>query len=131
MMTEASDGKSIQSIYFDADYTESVVVKATARTPEFSFTYKPLNVYQASLLTDQVIVAKKYEGVMLANLELIANHIIKCNLVKPNGALIDMNNVEELKKMSPKVIDLILKEIRKDNSTVKKDVELTEQALGN
>jgi hypothetical protein len=121
-MTE--EAKKAPVIYFDNDYIEKAVAEATEFTPAFTYSYKPLNVIQASRLTDEIIAADDYAGVSFANVKLVSEHLVKWDLQKPNNEVIDFSNMDELQKMSPKVIDIILKEIRRDNSSVKADAKL-------
>lgn len=125
-----SENNEVPIVYFEDAYIATKVVELTSQTPAFKFEYKPLNVFQAAQLTDAIMDAGKYEKVVLANLDLMTRHLISWDVKKPDGSIVDFTCIEELKRLSPKLVDLVLQEIRKDSSNSKEDEKIAE-SVGN
>ena len=82
--------------------------------PALNFKYKPMNVIQAAKFTDDIMATKTMEATVEVTLTLISKHMVKWDLAKPDGAVVDCKNTKELRKMDYTIMDLIAKVIRDD-----------------
>jgi hypothetical protein len=116
--------------YFSGEYTRKAVFEETIDLPAVSFSYKPLNIYQTAQLTTSVLATDSIENSTESNLRMVTEHLIDWDLVKENpnyspdseeGAefsaefvKVDFTNMNELKLVSPIIMNHVLSMIRGD-----------------
>jgi hypothetical protein len=123
--------KEVKTLFYDETYSEKGKVKETNRTPQVNFVFKPLNMIQTAQLADKVSKTETVEGATICNLRLLKDHIIEWDLKKADGTVISTDDIEALKKVSPRVMQKIINAIRGDNSDATEDLSLVESELKN
>lgn len=124
MGTEQEQGSKDQKVvYYEDSYTRSVTLPETPFFPEINFTYRPLNMVQTARLTDEILSDKSVEVATEANLKMLGRHIVDWDLRKPSGDKINPENVAELKKCDPSVVNKIVGIIRGDKKAAFEDVK--------
>lgn len=138
-MTEVDDTKKVEVpksvpskiVYYEEDYIEVAVITETEEFPEINFKFKPLNMYQSSKLTDQVIKGKSVEGATLATLQMLSKHLVEWDAKKSDGSVINFRDVNELKKVAPFIMNKIARKVRKDKSSPEDDIKAIAEELKN
>ncbi len=130
MVDKKVDAKK-KVIFYEDDYTKVCVFKETDVLPKIVFTFKPLNMLQSSVLTDEIMKKPSVEHAAECNLRMIGRHIIKWNLEKPDGTPIDKDSVEDLRRVDPTVINMITRKIRMDKGTFEEDANLEKDEVKN
>ena len=131
--------------YFSDEFVRRGQFIETRDLPQVNFSYKPLNVYQTAALVTQVLDTQTIEDSTEQNLRMATLHLTDWDMLKPNpkfGAtetpktetaredtaedsdkavepefnIVDFSNVQELKKVSPIIMNFILNTIRGDDS---------------
>lgn len=118
-------------VYYEEDYIENGVITETDEFPEINFKFKPLNMYQSSKLTDQVIKGKSVEGATLATLQMLSKHLVEWDAKKSDGSVINFRDVSELKKIAPFIMSKIARKVRKDRSSPEDDIKAIAEELKN
>ncbi len=120
-----------RDLYFDEDYTVTREIPAMKGYPALTFTFKPLNVIQAAKFTDAVMATKTMEQTVEATLALVSKHMVKWDLAKPDGSVVDHKNVKELRRMDYTIMDIIAKNVRDDAEDTMDGAQKAKDAVKN
>ena len=118
--------------YFATEYVREAIFDETEDLPRVVFSYKPLTMYQTAALTASVLSTESIETSTEDNLRMASLHITDWDLIKENPRFsvsvaksstaveqeyvkVDFTNLEELKKVSPILMNFVLLTIRGDN----------------
>jgi hypothetical protein len=124
--------------YFRPGMTRVGQFKETADLPEVNFEYRPLNMQETAELTDKVMAAKNVAGANVENMRMVSERLIKWDLTKQaegdcqDGEVpVDFRNVEELKLVSPVIMNYITSVIRGDTANPLLDKQALEEQVKN
>jgi hypothetical protein len=108
-----------QSAYFEDDYTACGDVDETPELPGVHIEYRPLNHIQTVSCVETISKASPNGLVAVTDvlLKMCVKHLVKWDLAKLNGTIVDCHDVEELKKVAPQIIDKVIGIIRGDRQS--------------
>ena len=98
--------------------------------PHFSFSYRPLTLYEEAQLADDVLATNTVLAAAEYNVLLIVKHVKKWDL-KFNGELIDHTNENIVANVASPLIYRIVSEIRGDGRVTEDDLMLLRAAAKN
>jgi hypothetical protein len=133
--------------YFGNTFTRTAKFNETGELPEVNFSYRPLDVYETSVLVSKILDTPTVEESMVESLRVAASHITDWDLMKlnpkytgvtaegmvpePELLKVDFTNVEELKKVSPVIMEFIINSIRGDSESPFMDKKNLEKQIKN
>ncbi|MBW8002623.1 MAG: hypothetical protein FVQ80_11480 [Planctomycetes bacterium] len=120
-----------RDLYFDDEYTITREIPAMKGYPALNFTFRPLNVIQAAKFTDDVMATKSMEATVEVTLALVSKHLVKWDLSKPDGSVVDFKNTKELRRMDYTIMDVIAKNVRDDNEDTMDGAQKAKDAVKN
>jgi hypothetical protein len=127
--------------YFRKGYTRKGRFNETVDLPEVNFVYRPLTMYETAQLSSKVLETEKLEDSTIANLEMLATHLVDWDLMKesndvdsegnPKLEKVDFTDVEELKLVSPLIMNHIIGTVRGDHANPLMDIKAIEEQVKN
>lgn len=101
--------------YYDDSYIRTATIPENETLPQVKFTYKPLNMVQAAVLTDAIIKNNSVANIAKLSRELICKHVVDWDLYKMDGSKVELIP-EELEKIDPILANKIAANIRGDRN---------------
>ena len=117
--------------YYEDDYTKTACLPETDRFPEVVFKYEPLNMIQSARLSDEILKDVKVTPAAEANMRMLGKHVISWNLKKPDGTVVNKDDVDELGRVDPAIINGVTAVIRGDKGTPERDIEEINESVKN
>lgn len=113
---------SKKSAYFTDDYFRTGQIKETTQTPEVNFKYKPLGITKRTQIDSVFDNPNSSEKELLeAAKDVITSSVISWDLKKPDGSPVAYDNLDELERIDPYIIQKMTAQI------LEPPKELTEQ----
>jgi hypothetical protein len=112
-----SNQKSFKVGYYNTDYSKTGVFEETKELPRVEFVYKPMTMGQSAAFTSAIIKNKDLLETIEESLRMLVKHLVSWDLLTPDGSLVPIQ-LDEVKKVAPKIIDYITDCIKGDNDKI-------------
>ncbi len=119
-----------KATFLEEGYTRKVNVTDMEAFPNFSFSYRPLTLYEEAQLADDVLATNTILAAAEYNIQMIVKHVTKWDL-KYNGVVLDHADEEIVAKVASPIIHKIIGEIRGDGRVTEDDMMLLRAAAKN
>ncbi len=119
-----------KATFLEEGYTRKVTVNDMDEYPNFTFSYRPLTLYEEAQLADDVLATNTVLAAAEYNVQMIVKHITKWDL-KYNGAVLDHTDEEVVAKIASPLIHKIIGELRGDGRVTEDDMMLLRAAAKN
>ncbi len=119
-----------KATFLEEGYTRKVTVDNMEEFPNFSFSYRPLTLYEEAQLADDVLATNTVLAAAEYNVQMIVKHITKWDL-KHNGVVLDHTDEEVVAKVASLLIHRIIGELRGDGRVTEDDMMLLRAASKN